>query len=146
MFTVLGILVKTKQPLCQAQKVCFLCLYSFFLVSLRPRTLQHLRCKCLLNERLWNEALENTTQTILINYIVIPLSHPQIWSKIWSFENYPEGAFVLLGKPDQRRHRWINKRKLSLIQSTDQIILNLLIKTCLAMLLTPLSLSTLIIY
>lgn len=40
----------------------------------------------------------------------------------------------------------MNKRKLSLIQSIDEIILNLLIKTCWAVLSIPLSLSALIIY
>ena len=40
----------------------------------------------------------------------------------------------------------MNRRKFSLMQLVDQIILNLLIKTCLAMLFTLLSLSALIIY
>lgn len=38
-FPVVGVLIKIKQGLCQAQKLYILCLYSFFLVSQGPRGL-----------------------------------------------------------------------------------------------------------
>lgn len=99
MFAVVG-LTKNKTGVSKFRR----CISSvFILYSWSPQGpgTQHLRSKCLLNGWLWKDVIENTIQTILINYINIFIPFLHLVAVTDPFENCPEGPFILPGKPDK---------------------------------------------